>query len=248
MKKWKIVVLTSILTVIVMGLSAVLVYNFYIVPQYVEPIVQEISAYVNKEEILDKLYEEAIGAHDSGLIDDDVYAKFIRAYNKSKRNTVENAQEILDEYANDHTLSSAKNNTKSTKYAAYKVGVENVIVNEDEGGGKSEVNYSDERSNERVKAENVVEAERILEESKENTDDNKENDVALAYEKLRANMSSEEFSSFVSIMRKLDIEVLKTYVTDKEGLKTYLHQQLTNEEYKKIVNLGYKYVYIFVND
>ena len=99
-----------------------------------------------------------------------------------------------------------------------------------------------------MKAENVVEAERILEESKENTDDNKKNDVALAYEKLRANMSSEEFSSFVSIMRKLDIEVLKTYVTDKEGLKTYLHQQLTNEEYKKIVNLGYKYVYIFINN
>ena len=89
-----------------------MVYNYYIVPQYVEPIVQEISAYVNKEDTLDKLYEEAINAHNSGLIDDDVYAKFVRAYKKSKRNTVENAQQILDEYANDHTLSAAKNNTK----------------------------------------------------------------------------------------------------------------------------------------
>ena len=58
MKKWKVVVLTSILTVVIIGLSAVLVYNYYIVPKYVEPIVQEIGAYVNKEDTLDKLYEE----------------------------------------------------------------------------------------------------------------------------------------------------------------------------------------------
>ena len=171
MKKWKIIVLISILAVTILGVSGVLIYNFYLVPNYIEPVVQEISEYVNQDEMMNKLYREAVRLHDEGIIDDDIYAEFVRAYNKSKRSTLEYAQNVLDQYSAEDTLNSGKNNTRSTNYASYKVGVETVLVNDEGESGKSDVRYSDERSSDRIKAETIVEAEKIIEEAE--LDENK---------------------------------------------------------------------------
>ena len=93
--------------------------------------------------------------------------------------------------------------------------------------------------------------EECIENFKEDTEDKSTptpDVVKSAYDKLRTNMTADEFSSFTSIMKKLDIDTLKTYLSDKAGLKQYLHASLTDEEYSKIVNLGYKYVSIFIDD
>lgn len=246
MKKWHIAAIASLLTVAVLVISGVLVYRYYITPKYIEPIVEEIGEYVKQDRILDELYEEAADLHENGVIEDTTYSNFVRAYNKYKRDDLEYAKQVLEEHESEDTLDTKKNSL-STKYASYKVGVETIQVNDTEENGKADVQYSDERTSDRIKAEDVVEAEKIIEEA-ENEPTATPDIVKSAYEKLRANMTSEEFSTFTTIMKKLDIEEMKMYLSDKAALKEYMHKHLTDEEYSSIVNLGYKYVYVFIDE
>lgn len=246
MKKWHIAAIASLLTIAVLVISGVLIYRYYITPRYIEPIVEEIGEYVKQDRILDELYEEAAELYEDGVIEDTTYSNFVRAYNKFKRDDVEYAKQVLEEHEAEDTLDTKKNSL-STKYASYKVGVETIQINDGVENGKADVQYSDERTSDRIKAEDVVEAEKIIEEA-ENNPTPTPNIVKSAYDKLRANMTSEEFATFTTIMKKLDIEEMKSYLTDKEGLKAYLHKNLTDEEYSSIVNLGYKYVYVFIEE
>lgn len=245
MKKWHIILLSSILVVAALGVCGVLVYKYYLTPKYIKPIVEEIGTVIRQEEVLDQLYEEAVVLHDEGAIEDVTYSNFVRAYNKFKRNDVKYANEVLESHESEDTLDTRKN-ARSTKYASYKVGVETIQINDTEENGKADVHYSDERTSDRIKAADVVEAERIIEEA-EVAPTETPDVVKSAYEKLRVNMTSEEFSTFTSIMKKLDVSELKKYISDKEGLKAYLHEKLTDEEYSSAVNLGYKYIYIFID-
>lgn len=260
MKRWHILLLTIILSAGILGVSGILVYKYYFVPRYMEPIVEEIGNYVKKEDVMDSLYQEAERLHQDGVIEDDIYSKFMRAYNKYKRDDLEYAKKVLDNYNSDDSAEEQKTSL-STKYASYKVGVESILVNGSDSGGKADVKYSGERTSDRIKVDDVIEAEKIIEnaeksdkkdaEFKEDTEDKSTptpDVVKSAYDKLRTNMTADEFSSFTSIMKKLDIDTLKTYMSDKAGLKQYLRESLTDEEYSKIVNLGYKYVSIFIDD
>ena len=199
MKKWHIILLSSILVVAALGVCGVLVYKYYLTPKYIKPIVEEIGTVIRQEEVLDQLYEEAVVLHDEGAIEDVTYSNFVRAYNKFKRNDVEYANEVLESHESEDTLDTRKN-ARSTKYASYKVGVETIQINDTEENGKADVHYSDERTSDRIKAADVVEAERIIEEA-EVAPTETPDVVKSAYEKLRVNMTSEEFSTFTSIMK-----------------------------------------------
>lgn len=248
MKKWHIVLIASFLSVALIVVCGIMVYKYYILPRYIEPIVEEIGEYIKQDEVLDKLYDEAVILHDEGIIEDETYSRFVRAYNNHKRDDVEYAQNVLEAHEAQDTLDS-QNDSISTKYASYKVGVETIRINDTNENGKADVRYSDERTSDRIKAEDVVEAEKIIEEAENNEETTATPDVVKsAYEKLRANMTAEEFSYFTKIMRKLDVDTLKTFLSDKEGLKAYLHENLTDDEYARSVNLGYKYIYIFIED
>lgn len=246
MKRWHIALVASILVIAVLVISGVLVYKYYITPRYIEPIVEELGDYIKQDRVLDELYREAAELHENGVIEDVTYSNFVRAYNKFKRDDVEYAKQVLADHEEEDTLDTKKNSL-STKYASYKVGVETIQVNDSDENGKADVQYSDERTSDRVKAEDVVEAEKIIEEA-ENAATPTPDVVRSVYEKLRSNMTSEEFSAFTTIMKKLSIEEMKQYISDKEAMKAYLHSKLTDEEYSSIVNLGYKYVYVFIDE
>lgn len=244
MKKWHFIAIISVLAVAFVVLNSVLIFRYYLTPKYIEPIVEEIGEYVKQDGILDELYQEASDLYDNGVLEDNTYSNFVRAYNSYKRDDVEYAEKILAEHESEETLDT-QSNSKSTRYASYKVGVETIQVNDSDENGKADVKYSDERTSDRVKAEDVVEAEKIIEESEKEPTPTPDI-VVSAYDKLRDKMTPNEYSDFAKIMKKLDIGVLKTYMSDKEGLKAYLQSMLTDEEYSKIVNLGYKYVYVFI--
>ncbi len=249
MKKWHII---ALLTIASMGVVAALItgiYNYVISPRYIEPLVEQVSEKVRDNEILDKLYEEALVLHEDGVMTDATYTNFIHAYNEYYRDDEMYAKEILQAKAQEDKRMGIddESSTLKTKYASHKVGVEIIRVNDSEQNGKADVRYSDERTSNRLKAEDYVEAEKILYESQSTEEPTGTPEVIqTAYEKLRKHMQPKEFSSFTRIMSKLDIETLKSYIFDKEGLKAYLHDKLSDDEYKEIVNLGYKYVNVFL--
>jgi hypothetical protein len=152
----------------------------------------------------------------------------------------------IPEYTTPEGQISNGTNSLSARYASNKVGVELVQVNDGSSSGNSSKRYSSERTSARIKADDIVEAEKDVIEEDKAIKEEEEDVVKSAYAKLKENMTPGEYADFIKIMRKLDIDILKTYLRDKEGLKQYLKSQLEIEEYKRIVNLGYKYVNLFI--
>lgn len=253
MKRWKVVVISIAALIVLLVAGGVIFYKFYLVPEYLEPVMEKVRDYVNDDGVLDKLYDQAVRYHDEGVIEDNTYDKFVDAYEKHIRDDEAFAREILAAKEAEGNGSTTETTSISAKYASTKVGVETIQTNDGESGGASSKRYSEERTSDRVRAEDVVEAEKVMSEIEEGKVDDIQKAQESAYTKLKANMTADEFSTFLDIMGKLDTNILVKYVdkdnqslTDKSGLKEYLHSCLSNEEYKKIVNLGYKYINIFI--
>ena len=260
MKKWHIVVISCILGVGILIAGGSFFYKYYIVPKYLEPVVEKVSTYLQDDDVLNELYDEAERLHEDGVIEDDTYSEFIKAYRRHSRNNEDTAREILESADEEDGVSDEDETDSSVtaRYASSRVGVEMIQTNDGEGRGKADISYSKERTSDRIRSEDVVEAEKIIEEANatpspeigadENEDQGEESadTVNDAIKILRDNMSAEEFASFTSIMGKLDFDTLMSYSNDKEELKAYMHSVLTDDEYSNIVNLGYKYAYLFI--
>lgn len=256
MKKWQIITISSAFALVLLIAGGMLFYKMYIVPKYLEPVVNRVSEYLSSEDVLDELYSQAERLHEGGVLDDQTYVDFIQSYKKHNQNSEQMARAILGE-KEDSSLENDESNSQSTRYAANRIGVEIIKTNDDDNNGKASLKYSTERTSDRIKAEDIVEAEKILsEENKEQdemtAEDIVENrDVESAYSKLKNHMTKDEFSLFVSIMQKMDIGTLTSYTDgsnfDKAGLQKYMHSLLTDKEYSQIVNLGYKYAYVFLD-
>ncbi len=249
MKKWHIITAISVVLAVVIIAIGSLIYRYFILPGFIQPVVEDISDYLKDEAVITALYDEAVELHDEGVMDDLTYTAFLRSYSEHFRNDREYAERILAE-KKQNTNPVNEETALKTKYASNKVGIEIIKVNDGEGSGNADVNYSDKRNSDRVKAEDYVKAEQIIKEEEESTEEPAQTpDIVLsAYEKLKDRMTASDFAAFTKIMAKLDVNTLKGYITDKEGLKGYLHSKLSDEEYKSIVNLGYKYVHVFFEE
>lgn len=254
MKKWQIITISAVALAVALVVGGTSFYKYYIVPKYLEPVVDRVSEYFNEEDVIEDLYSQAERLHEDGILDDETYVDFIQAYKKHNINSEEIAKSILEERDSEDTSGADDGNSSvSTRYASNKIGVEIIQTNDDENSGKASTRYSSERTSDRVKAEDIVAAEKVIsEEEGITTEAPAETEVQTAYSKLKNNMTSDEFSLFVSIMNKLDISALNSYVSgstiDKAGLKEYLHSRLSDSEYSQIINLGYKYAYVFIDD
>lgn len=252
MKKWHIITGISVLAVIVLIAAGSLFYRFFLVPRYVKPVVEQLSDRINDDEVLNALYEEAVKLHGDGVLSDGVYSTFVTAYNKHNRNDSEFAQEVLEQTEENETSPEAKTDKTalSVKYASSKVGVEVIQTNDGDAVGKADSSYSEARNSSRTKAEDIVEARRIVADEDKEEKDEMEEEITDAYTKLKENMTASEYTTFLSVMGKLDHNTLKGFMTeyDKEGLKAYLHSKLSDKEYNNIVSLGYKYMSLFIEE
>lgn len=252
MKKWKIVAVVALVVVLALTAAGTAFYKYYIVPTYLEPVVNQIGEYLQDENVVEELYDQAVRLFDEGIMDEETYDSFIAAYRtrmeKDEAIKEEKMHQIPEYITPPEGQISNGINSLSAKYASSKVGVELVRINDGYSAGSSSKRYSSERTSERIKADDIVEAEKNVIEEDEASEEEEEDIVKSAYAKLKENMTSIEYSDFIKIMRKLDIDILKTYLSDKEGLKQYLKSELEIEEYKRIVNLGYKYMNLFIEE
>lgn len=246
MKKWHIITGIIVLGIAIMVSIISVTYKYFILPNYIEPVVEQVSDYLKDDDVINALYEEAVVLHDEGVMDDGIYSNFVRTYSEYFRDDEAYARQIL-QFKEETTNPVNEETAIKTKYASHKVGIEIIKVNDGESTGKADVTYSDERTSDRVKAEDIVEAEKIIEEMESDVEPTETPDIVKsAYDKLRSRMTASDFSLFTKIMAKLDVNTLMSLTSDKEGLKSYLHSRLTDEEYSNIINLGYKYVHVFM--
>lgn len=248
MKKWQKI--TGIAVAVAMILVAVgyAFYKYYLVPQRLSPMAEKISEYIKDDQVLDSLYEQAIELHNEGVLSDSVYTKFVTAYDKHNRDDLEYARSILDQYETEETEDQSSASTSlSARYASSKVGIEIIQTNDGDAGGKSAETYSSSRTSERTRAEDLVEAEKIINADPEPTDELAVME-ASAYEKLKNRMTPEDFTMFTRIRAKLNTHEAKAAFDEggMEGLKAYLRPRLTDEEYRQGANLFYSYADLFM--
>ena len=261
MKKWQIVVIVLICLIGAAVGGGKLFYELYLVPKYVEPIANKMEQYVNESDVIEELYDNADRLHEQGYIEDDTYAEFIKKYSKHEIKDTEVAKEIIEEASKNEEASTKQaddNSSVTARYASKRVGVEMIqVADDEEESGSSQTRYSTERTSDRVKSEDIVEAQKVLSSEEDEVIDGVTDeadsaddvvDTKTAYQKLKDNMTADEFTTFAQIMQKMDVNTLMSLANDKEGLKEYMHSKLTDEQYKSIVNLGYKYAYVFLEE
>lgn len=254
MKKWHIITGSIILFIALVVAIFSLTYRYYIVPKFVEPFAQQASEKLKDDSFLDALYNQATKMHNDGTLDDDVYSSFIVAYNRHNRDSEEHANDVIGESYEDEAVEAALN-TKRASYASTKVGIDLIETNDGEPYGKGNSSYSAERNSNRPKVEDIVEAEKAragLQKSDadatEAPTESPEELEAKALKKLMDNMSASEANRFRTLMGKLDINVLRSYSDGQnlDELREYLHSNLNDDEYKELVNMGYKYMNLFI--
>ena len=255
MKKWQIITGISAAAVILLSVAGYGFYRFYAVPHYISPIAEKIGKYLSDDKVLAELYENADQLHDEGVLSDSVYTKFITEYEKHTRNDLEYARSILDRTESDNNNSAGSSTSLSAKYASHKVGIEIIQTNDEDTGGKSDLTYSDTRTSKRVNAEDLLEAEKIIDESQNESKnasaaatEEPELTEESAYKILKENMSGDEYSLFTALMMKLDTKLLENYYNndDREALRDYLLSKLNIDEYNNLKSLAYKYAYLFM--
>lgn len=257
-KRWHIIVITFIAVVAALAAGGSAFYKYYIVPKYLSPIIEEVKDRIQEPDIVESLYSGAVRLHDEGILEDESFTSFVRAYKDFNKNDEKVARQVLEQKEESDISTGNDSNTVMARYASSKVGVEMIQINDGEAVGKAETRYSTERTSDRIKAEDVISAEKIIAEKEQDNlpgdienkpeDDEEAEKKAQAYAKLKESMTADEFAAFLSIMSKLDENTLKGYINDKEGLKQYLHSRLSDSEYSQIVNLGYKYAGVLLND
>lgn len=263
MKKWQILLVSLVAAVAVLVVSGLAFYKLYLVPKYVSPVLDKVQKTLQDDDVLDSLYDVAVRVHDEGVLTDDNYNNFIETYRKhSEKNDVEVAKSIIEQKEQKNNEVKEGSKSVTVKYASSQVGITMIQENDGDKEGKSSMRYGTERTSDRINSEDVIEAEKTLAEAEaKEEDDGTDSDdldaakdiqskysVDEAYKVLKENMSTKEWATFVSIIGKLDVNVLKGYAGnyDYESVKDYLHANLSDSEYTDIVNLGYKYMGLFM--
>lgn len=252
MKKWHIITGSIILFIALIAAIFSLTYKYYIVPKFVEPFAQQATEKLRDDSFLDALYSQATQLHNDGTLSDDIYSSFLTAYNRHNRKNDDAIYDSLGESYEDEAVEAALN-TKRASYASTKVGIDLIETNDGESKGKANSTYSAERNSNRTKAEDIVEAEKKRAglqnaDATEKPTETPEDFEAQALKKLMDNMTTSEANRFRVLMQKLDINILRSYSDGKnlDELKAYLHSNLNNDEYRELVNLGYKYMNLFI--
>lgn len=251
MKKWQIIVLSVIAAAAVLAATGTVFYKYYLVPKYMRPIAEKVTEYLDDDDVLDEVYSDVVRLHDEGKLDDDKYSEFIRKYKAYERETAQSeadAREIIEEKEQENKQNGTDTQSLTAKYASNRVGVQIIQTNDgSDSVGKSSVRYSSERTSDRLKAEDVVEAEKIISETdEEDSPDTDSEDEELKTGDERADrilekMTKEDRSLAMSLLGKVDRNYAESLLGDWESLKEYLHSELTDEEYDQLRVLRAKY-------
>lgn len=241
MKKWHIVAAVTGVMVIAIAVCAVLIISLVLKPKMAEPVI-EMACELVDDGVIDEFEKEAKTLHDDGEIDDSTYVTFKRVYNKYTRDDEAYVSEILSSIENeDGKIVNEENNSVKTRYASYKVGVEVVKVNDIGANGKADMKYSTVRTSDRIRTEDYIEAESLA-----NSVDEDDNNDYSNFEKLQASMSGADYSRLVKFVSKIGTSDAENIIKSGDDIKAKLKSELSEEDYKSLINLAYKYITTFM--
>lgn len=225
MKKWQIILISIITGLIALSVAGFCIFKFYIVPQYIDPMLRAAVQILNDEDIQEEISEAAREMADRGLLDVKLVDDYSQTVNNRKKSAADKAEA---ENADD------KSETDNVEYIEKNsVGASNIKVQEDE----KKYSYSNPSS---AKVKPSVNTK---------TDDNisfdfDSNDEDSMLEKLSTEISSKDMARLYAISSKIDRAKVKSLSSDRKALKEYIKSVLSEEEYAEGMELYMKYAHL----
>lgn len=270
MSLWKKIVLIVIAVIAVLAIGGVSLYNFVIVPRYIEPVIASASEALRDSEIQDVITDVAEDLVDRGVIDETTFNNYMRQAEKytsesvssgtvsssysSGSGRVTSGTSSADVNDEEDTAAGYDETTVQSQSARSSLGVANVRTSED---GDSEAKVNESYSRKYSTSNDEEEEQAALEEEQQYTFDQgtseeldpevqeaiSESRAKRIYDRIMSAMTMHERAVFFSVIERADTNTLMTMynTSDKEGAKEYLQSILSNDEYSEAVEIFFKY-------
>lgn len=267
-KKILLIVGGVLIALIIAGLS---IYNFIIVPKYIEPVLTSASELLKDSEIQETLTTLAEDLADQGVIDNTTLKNYMKKAKKYSKNTdiysMQNTDEKDAAAQSGSRITTTGSGSKSSSVVSStksSLGItevrsmdeeddlkENAKINQSYSKKFSEDNiYSLEQADDEMEysLDSAVTDEKAAElEVKEAIGSSR---ASRLYDKIIKAMSAKERSVFFSVIGKADTNTLiSLYQTsDRAGAKQYLQSILDNGEYSEAVEIFFKYAPLLLEE
>ena len=269
MSLWKKVLLIAAIVLVVLTAGGLSVYNFIIVPKYIEPVLSSASELLKDSEIQETLTDLAEDLADQGVIDSGTLKNYVR---KAKKYTKDS--DVMSAKGIDEKDAAAQSGSRITTTGSGSK-ASSVVTSQRSSLGITEVRSTDEEDKENAKINqsyskkfsedniySLEEADEELEYSFDNVvTDEKSAEIEVKeavgssrasrlYDKIIKAMSAKERAVFFSVIGKADTNTLiSLYQTsDRTGAKQYLKSILDSGEYSEAVEIFFKYAPLLLEE
>jgi hypothetical protein len=218
LKKWKLVLGAVILAIVLIAAGGFAVFRLYLVPHYIEPMLETMSGILKDEEIQAEISEAAKDLAQKGLIDSKLVDDYINSIQKPEDDSEESETE--------------NSNTNSDSYydEENSVGAKNIKVQD---GEEKKYGYGNSSNSlkESHQADNDV--SNLLSESEKNL-----------YDRIKSKVDAKDLSRAYELLDKIDMSRVRDLLSDRAALKEYITSVLSEEEYSEAMELYLKYAYL----
>lgn len=262
METWRKILIGITAFLAVIFITGFCIYNYYIIPTYIEPALQLASDALKDKEVQSLLADLADDLVDEGVLNQETAKNYIRQTNKQNRTselieeeneleTILTEEDIQEQFLDPE--STAKPRDNESMIVAFSsnsnIGIETIKSEEDYSDKKTSSyhTYSDKQSyiakNQDID-NNINTKENDTEKDSEFVDiDTDKNTATTLYNRVINAMAPQERTIFYTVLTKVSVADLRTLYSagDKEGIKTHLKERLDNQTYKSAVSIFYKY-------
>lgn len=218
LKRWKLVLAAVISAIIIIAAGAFAVFHFYVVPRYIEPVLETLSGILNDEEVQEEISEAAKELSEKGLIDSKLVDDYINSIKKPE-NTNEDS-EIENSNINDDSYYDEENS----------VGAKNIKVQD---GEEKKYGYGNSSNSSKESHQADRDVSDLLSESEKNL-----------YDRIKSEVDAKDLSRAYELLDKIDMSHVRSLLSDRAALKEYITSVLSEEEYSEAMELYLKYAYL----
>ena len=227
MKRWKLILVSVIIILVFIFVSAFSIFHFYIVPRYIEPMLKTAADILNDEEIQTEISQAAKEFAQKGLIDEKLVEDYADNLQKSKSDT----QQTDDAGQSSDVTDTDADSSQSVESvnAQNSVGAKNVKVQD---GEEKRYTYGNSGKNSAETKTPDADMGKLS------------NSEQKLYDRVKSEVSSKDMSRGYELLAKLDMGQVRSLLSNRAELKKYIKSVLSEAEYSEAIELYLKYAYL----
>ncbi len=218
--KIKLIIAIIICVLILLAIAGYEIYNAYIVPNYVSPVLEEVVGVMQDEKYTSGITKEIQRLYDIGQISGPEIEQYLE--NHSETQASEDNSTTEQKASQSNNTAPQTNSTDSNT-----LGINSVKV-KDNTAQPSVHYYSSQKK--KLTPDNTVSMKELQNMSSDEL-----------YAKAKSIMSAEDFSAAMSLRSKISVSKVKELRNNSDALMQYIQSTLTADEYSNMLYIYAKY-------